>query len=117
MTDRHALDHLRQARLTTVEIKTIGLLVQRGGEIDWFPLVVKPLTNQCIDGMISKQLVCLLDARTRLVITKTLAASASSIVAEHGSHVRLRLTDQGRAVAAQLEAMEMRPKLEVPSAS
>lgn len=117
MTDRHALGHLRQVQLTTFEIKTLAQLALQGGEVDWFPLRVKALTNQLLDHMVSKRLVEFISPTSRLVISQAIAPATSSIVAAHGGRIRLRMTDEGRAVNAQLEAMSMRPKIEVPSAS
>lgn len=88
------LAHLRKVGLNAAEVKTIGFLAKNGGETPWYPVNVKPETRAMIDKLIEKQLVEL---------------------ARHG-RLYLRLTDQGRSVAAQLEAMDAAPKIEVASA-
>lgn len=120
MTDRDALGHLRQVHLSPIEIKMLTQLAVQGGEGDWFPLADKPqvpLINQCLDLMVTKRLVEFISPNTRMVIAQQIAPAPSSVVAAHGPRIRVRLTDGGRAVNAQLDAMSMRPKLEVPSAS
>lgn len=119
MTD-FALDHLRQVRLSPIEIKMLGQLAVQGGEGDWWPMADKPAVqdiNRCLDLMVSKHLVEFISPSTRVVITQSLAPSPVPIVSAHGSRIRVRLTDGGRAVCAQLDAMSMRPKVQVPSAS
>lgn len=113
MADKHALEHIRQVQLSTFEIKTLGLISQKAGEIDWFPDQVKPVVNQCIDVMRDpKGLVELRDANGN-AIEIALDGNVGRLIMRHGSRLRLRLTDQGRAIAAQLDAMLAKPKLEV----
>jgi len=87
--------HLRQVGLSLAEVKTLGTLAENGGEVRWYGEKVRPETNQMIDVLVSKNLVQL-DKR-------------------FGGAVYLRLTDQGRSVAAQLEAMNVKPKVVVDS--
>lgn len=87
--------HLRQVGLKLSEVKTLSFLAQNGGETRWHGHIVKPETQAMIDGLIGKQLV--------------------TLVTRFGGAVYLRLTDQGRTVAAQLEAMSVAPKVEVVS--
>jgi len=87
--------HLRQVGLTLPEVKTIEMLAGRG-EMLWKPEYAKPEARELIGVLVDKQLV----ACEREVPS---------------GRVFLRLTDQGRAVAAQLEAMLVRPKVEVAS--
>jgi DNA-binding MarR family transcriptional regulator len=85
--------HLRQVGLNVAEVKTLSFLAQNSGEARWHGHIVKPDTQAMIDGLIGKQLV--------------------ELVTRFGGAVYLRLTDQGRTVAAQLEAMSVAPKIEV----
>ncbi len=88
------LGHLRQVGLTHFEVQTITLLARSSGEVTWYPERVKPLTRQCMDQLIGKQLVAVLN---------------------RGGVLAIRLTDQGRSVASQLEAIDVKPKIEVAS--
>jgi DNA-binding MarR family transcriptional regulator len=85
--------HMRHVGLTLPEVKTLGLLAEQGGDIRWYGERVKPETNLMIDVLIGKGLV--------------------ELVTRFGGAIHLRLTDQGRAVAAQLEAMNVAPKVVV----
>lgn len=85
--------HLRQVGLNIAEVKTLTFLAQNSGETRWYGHIVQPDTQAMIDGLINKQLV--------------------ELVSRFGGAIYLRLTDQGRAVAAQLEAMNVAPKVEV----
>jgi hypothetical protein len=87
--------HLRQVGLSAFEVKTLSFLAQNGGEVRWHGHIVKPETQLMIDGLISKRLV--------------------ELVGRFGGAIYLRFTDQGRSVAAQLEAMSVAPKVEVVS--
>jgi DNA-binding MarR family transcriptional regulator len=88
--------HLRKVGLQLAEVKTLSFLAQSGGETRWYGHIVKPETQVMIDDLIGKQLV--------------------ELVGRFGGAIYLRLTDQGRSVAAQLEAMNVAPKIEVASA-
>jgi helix-turn-helix protein len=88
------LGHLRHVALTAFEVKTLTLLASSGGEVKWYPHIVKPLTAQCMDQLIEKRLVMIVDR--------------SGVDA-------VRLTEEGRKVVAQLDAMAVKPKIEVAS--
>lgn len=93
MTAAIDLNHLRQVRLTPMEVQTINLLAKNGGEIAWYPQAIKnPDTVPRIDSMQHRGLI---------------------EIVQRFAGLYLRLTDQGRAVAAQLEAMSVAPKVEV----
>jgi DNA-binding MarR family transcriptional regulator len=83
--------HLRQVGLTLPEVKTLSLLAQNGGEQRWYGEGVRPETQAMIDVLIGKNLV--------------------ELVERYGKAIFLRLTDQGRSVATQLEAMNVAPKV------
>lgn len=90
------LDHLRSVRLTPMEVQTINLLAKSGGEITWYPKAVKnPETFARVDALQRRGLV--------------------QIVTRYPETLYLRLTDEGRTVAAQLEAMSVAPKVEIAS--
>lgn len=109
------LPQLRQVGLTAFEIKTIGELVKQGGEVAWYPERVKPITNEMIDAMMQKGIVYLESPSGGIVPIGMIPAAIGKVIALHGSRLRLRLTDQGRGIAAQLETMMAAPKLEVAS--
>jgi hypothetical protein len=97
MTTPIDLEHLRHVRLTPMEVQTITLLARNGGEIAWHPKAIKnPETIRRIDDLQLRDLV--------------------QIVKRFPEQLYLRLTDQGRAVAAQLETMSVQPKVEVNQA-
>lgn len=114
--DKHALGHLRQIQLSPFEIKTLDMVSKLGGEISWYPERVKPEVNRGIDLMRQKQLLDLINPAGQ-ALDGDVASHVSSLVAQYGTRFRLRLTDQGRSVQAQLDAMSAKPKLEVQSAS
>jgi hypothetical protein len=82
--------HLRQVGLTVFETKLLGLLMKSGGE---YPMPSTP------------------EARARLEITR--GKGLVEVVQRFGERQFVRLTDEGRVVCAQLEAMTVQPKLEV----
>jgi hypothetical protein len=82
--------HLKQVALTQFDIQLLSLLMRTGGE---YPM---PETVEARAG-IEK-------ARTKNLV---------AIVARNGERSRVRLTDEGRIVLAQLEAMAAQPKVEV----
>ena len=88
------LNHLRQVGLTAWEIQKLTQLAARGGEVPWYPRNYDPLTLRCMDGMITKRLVTIVDRSGALAV---------------------RLTDEGRTVVTQLDAMAVKPKVEVAS--
>jgi hypothetical protein len=82
--------HLRQVKLTVFDIKLLGLLSKSGGE---YPM---PETKEGQDGVETSRVKGLVE-----------------IVQRPLERPRVRLTDQGRAVISQLEAMAVQPKVEV----
>lgn len=88
---------LRHVGLCVTEVKTIDFVASRGGEVLWRESEVKPATIMMINGLIGKGL---LERQLRHDVGR----------------VFLRLTDQGRSVAAQLEVMSAAPRIEVARA-
>lgn len=88
--------HMRQVGLSMPEVKTLTFLAQNGGEQRWYSEQVRPETTAMIDVLITKNLV--------------------ELVQRYGGAIYLRLTDQGRSVAGQLEAMTVAPKTIVNTA-
>lgn len=82
--------HLRQVKLNRFDIQLLSLLFKCGGEYPY------PDTE---DG----QTMVELTRQKRLV----------EIVERYGERRRVRLTDEGRTVVAQLEQMAIQPKVEV----
>ena len=82
--------HLKQVGLTRFDIQLLSLLMKTGGE---YPM---PETVEAQAGV-------------ELARSKNLVA----IVERVGERKRVRLTDEGRIVLAQLEAMAVQPKVEV----
>lgn len=94
------LKHLREVALTAFEVKTVTLLAKSGGEFAWYPRVVKPLVAELVDVMQHKGLAEIIDRGNGL-----------------NERFFLRLTDQGRNVASQLDAMSVAPKVEVTASA
>ena len=86
--------HMRQVGLSFPEVKILTFVAQSAGEILWKPEYAKPESRAFVDKLLQKQLV-------------------ESISRDGRGY--LRLTDQGRSVAAQLDAMMVAPKVEVAS--
>jgi hypothetical protein len=84
--------HLRRVALTGFDTQLLGLLMKCGGE---YPM---PET---------------LEARARLESTR--GKGLVEVVSRFGERSFVRLTAEGRAVCAQLEAMAVQQKLEVVS--
>jgi hypothetical protein len=84
------LAHLRQVKLTRFDMQLLSLLMKTGGE---YPV---PET-----------------AEARALLNTTLAKNLVTIVERVGERPHVRLTDEGRVVLAQLEAMAVQPKVEV----
>lgn len=82
--------HLKQVALTVFDIKLLSLLMKTGGE---YPM---PETAEGKAGVAA--------ARAKNLVT---------VIARVGERERVRLTDEGRVVLAQLEAMNAQPKLEI----
>lgn len=86
--------HLRQVALTQFDIQLLGLLAKSGGE---YPVPQTPQAQAMLQHTIAKNLV--------------------TIINRNGERPRVRLTDEGRVVVAQLEQMAVQPKLEVQSST
>ena len=82
--------HLKKVALKPFDIKLLSLLKQTGGE---YPMPETPEALAGIEAIRQKNLV--------------------TVVARVGERPRVRLTDEGRIVLAQLEAMAAQPKVEV----
>lgn len=89
------LAHLRNVGLSAPEVKTISFLAEKG-EMLWRPEYAKPESRELIGVLVDKGLV----SCERETLT---------------DRVYLRLTDQGRTVAVQLDAMMVAPKMELAS--
>ncbi len=85
---------LRETKVDTSDAHTIGILVDGGGEVPWYPHNCKPETLDRVEATIRKGLI--------------------EVIAR-GSQDRLflRLTDTGRRAAADLEKMKVAPKVVV----
>jgi len=86
-------EHLRELRLTPPEMKMLAFVAERGGEIEWDWSKVNPNAKAMVANMINSGLVIDREHVDRGVVAR----------------VTLRLTDRGRAVAAALEAMQVKP--------
>ena len=82
--------HLKQVALTRFDIQLLSLLMRTGGE---YPM---PETDAARDNIAA--------CRNKNLVT---------IVERVGERPHVRLTDEGRVVLAQLEAMAVQPKVEV----
>lgn len=83
---------LRELRLTTPEMKMLAFIAERGGEIEWDWGKVNPHAKAMVANMIN----------SGLVIDREYTSHAGVV-----ARITLRLTDQGRAVTAQLEKMSV----------
>ena len=86
------LKHLRQVALTQFDVRLLSLLAKSGGE---YPV---PETVEA-----------------RALLETTRRKGLVEIVERFAARPHVRLTDEGRAVVAQLEAMAVQPKVEVAS--
>lgn len=91
--------HLRSVALSVAEVKTITLLTKNAGEVEWHGENASPAARAVIERMVQKRLIEHVNRGTALSPVP-----------------KIRLTDEGRAVAGQLEAMAVKPKIEVTSA-
>ena len=82
--------HLRQVALTRFDIQLLSLLSKSGGE---YPV---PDTVEA-----------------RALVETTRAKHLIELVERFGERPHVRLTDEGRTVVTQLEAMAVQPKVEV----
>jgi hypothetical protein len=84
--------HLRRVALTRFDIQLLGLLMKSGGE---YPM------PETLEG--------------RALLETTRGKGLVEVVERYGERPLVRLTDEGRVVCSQLEAMAVQPKLEVAS--
>ena len=82
--------HMKQVALTRFDIQLLSLLMKTGGE---YAMPDTPEAKAGIAGTAQKNLV--------------------TVIQRPGEHPRVRLTDEGRTVLAQLEVMAAQPKVEV----
>jgi hypothetical protein len=87
---------LRKVRVTTPELKMLEYIADRGGEIPWDWSKCAPPAKAMIANMINNE----------LVIEREYVTHAAQLVGE----LKLRLTDQGRAVLAQIQAVTVKAK-------
>jgi hypothetical protein len=99
VTDRHELDRLRSAVLSPYDIKILSTMMETGGEfplyVDRLKVEMKDFHIACMNSMIERDLV---------EVDKTRSS---------GHRWMMRLTDNGRAVCAELEKMNARKHVEV----
>jgi hypothetical protein len=99
VTDRHELDRLRAVGLSPFDVKVLSTMMETGGEFPFYVDRLKPETRDIqIAGMNS------LIARDLIEVD----VSRSS-----GHRWMVRLTDNGRAVCAELEKMSAKKPVEV----
>jgi DNA-binding MarR family transcriptional regulator len=99
VTARHELGRLRAAGLSPFDIKVLSVFMETGGEFAFYVDRLKPETKDMqIDGMNS------LIARDLIEVDTTRSS---------GHRWMMRLTDNGRAVCAELEKMNARKPVEV----
>ena len=82
--------HLKQVALTRFDIQLLSLLMRTGGE---YPMPDTAEGRAGVEAARSKNLV--------------------TVVERFGERSHVRLTDEGRIVLTQLEAMAVQPKIEV----
>jgi len=82
--------HLKKVALTPFDIKLLSLLMQTGGE---YPM------PETVEG--------------RAGVARSCAKNLVTVVERYNARPRVRLTDEGRTVLAQLEQMAIQPKVEV----
>jgi hypothetical protein len=82
--------HLKQVALTRFDIQLLSLLMKTGGE---YPM------PDTVEGRALVEM-----SRTKNLVT---------VIERVGERARVRLTDEGRVVLAQLEAMAVQPKAEI----
>jgi len=99
MIERFELDRVRQAGLSPFDIKVLSTLMETGGEFPFYVDRLKPETRDVqIAGMNT------LIARDIIEVDMTRSS---------GHRWMIRLTDNGRALCAQLEKMNAKRPVEV----
>lgn len=99
MSDRFELDRLRQATLSPFDIKVFGIFMETGGE---FPFYVDRLNPQTRDSQI--------EGMNSLIARDLVEVD---MMRSSGHRWMMKLTDNGRAVCAQLEKMNAKRPVEV----
>jgi len=99
VTDQHELGRLRHAGLSGFDVMILSNLMKGGGE---FGLYTGGIAEEHLPRVIAG-LGSLADRH--LILVDEARSTTSRIV--------LRLTDNGRAVCAQLEKMNVQPRVEV----
>ena len=82
--------HLKQVALTRFDIQLLSLLMKSGGE---YPMPETPEGKAGVESTRAKNLI--------------------TVVERFGARPHIRLTDEGRIVLTQLEAMAVQLKIEV----
>lgn len=82
--------HLKRVGLGVPEIQLLSLLMRTGGE---YPMPETPEGQALVEVVRAKNLV--------------------QVIQRYGERQHVRLTDEGRIVLSQLEAMTIQPKVEV----
>lgn len=99
MIDKHALGHVRHAALEPFDRMILLNLIKGGGEFAFYTGGVQeeklPRVIAGLDSLARRDLITVDEARSTT------------------SRIVLRLTDNGRAVSAQLEKMSVKPAVEV----
>lgn len=99
MSDRFELGRIRQAGLSPFDIKVLSTFMETGGDFPFYVDRLKPETrDSLIEGMNS------LIARDLIEVDTTRS---------NGHRWVMRLTDNGRAICAQLDKMNAKRPVEV----
>ena len=99
MLDQHDLRRLRAAELSPFDIKVLSTFMATGGEFPFYVDRLKPVTKDAqiagMNSLIERDIVMVDQARS------------------NGHRWMLRLTDNGRALCAELEKMNAKKPVEV----
>ncbi len=99
MTDRHELDRLRAAGLSPFDINVLSTFMKTGGEAPFYTEYAKPETRDIdiagLNSLIARDII-------EVDVTRSI-----------GHRWMLRLTDNGRALCAELERMSVGRPVEV----
>lgn len=99
LIDRHELGRMRAAGLSPFDIKVLSIFMETGGEFNFYVDRLKPETRDVqIAGMNS------------LIARDIIEVDTSR---SNGHRWMLRLTDNGRALCAELEKMNAKKPVEV----
>ena len=99
IADRHELSRLRAASLSPFDIKVLSVFMEAGGEFPFYVDRLKPTTRDAqiagMNALISRDLIAVDTTRS------------------NGHRWMVRLTDNGRAVCAELEKLNAKKPIEV----